>query len=69
MTQQHSYIKVGYFIYSEKDIVGKGSFDRVYKGKNLLNCQSCAIKIMNIDSNKENTLLIMIKNEVNSLKK
>ena len=69
MTHQHSYIKVGHFVYSEKDIVGKGSFGRVYRGKKVSNGESCAIKVMNIDPNKQNTLLTMIKNEVNSLTK
>ena len=69
MTQQPSYIKVGYFVYSEKDVIGKGSFGLVYRGKNLSNGQSCAIKVMNVDPNKQNNLIAMIKNEVKALKK
>ena len=55
MIQQHhhSYIKIGNFAYFEKDIIGKGTFGRVHKGKDLSNGQLCAIKVINIDKNKK----------------
>jgi len=64
-------IKVGSYLYSESEVIGKGSFGLVYKGKNLGTGNYVAIKVVNTnaDKNNKNLLLRMIKNEVEALKK
>mmetsp|Transcript_40612 Transcript_40612/g.36050 ORF Transcript_40612/g.36050 Transcript_40612/m.36050 type:complete len:98 (+) Transcript_40612:49-342(+) len=64
-------VKIGRFIYSENDIIGKGSFGKVYKGKNMDNGNTVGIKVvgMQSDTKQQSLMLRMIKNEVEALKK
>ena len=62
-------IKVGSFIYSESDIIGKGAFGKVYKGKSLATGAVIAIKVIHVESSKQAMLIKMIKNEVDALKR
>jgi len=64
-----NYIKVGSYIYSDTEQIGKGSFGKVYKGKSLATGGPVAIKVMQVESNKQAQRIKMIKAEVEALKR
>jgi len=66
---QANTIKVGAYVYSESDIIGKGSFGKVYKGKSLATGGTVAVKVIFVENNKQTMLIKMIKNEVDALKR
>lgn len=62
-------VKVGPYIYNEAENIGKGSYGKVYKGKNTSTGRTVAIKVILVESNKQSTQIKMIKNEVEALKR
>src|SRR5688572_30306809 len=66
----HAIIQVGSYSYSEGDVVGKGSFGKVYKGKSISNGNIVAVKVLQVENNnKQSQLIRMIKNEIEALKR
>jgi len=64
-----NYIKVGSYLYSENEQIGKGSFGKVFRGKSLASGGVVAIKVMHVESNKQAQRIKMIKAEVEALKR
>ena len=58
------------FSYNEEDIIGKGGFSIVYKGKNIINNNLVAIKIDKKKYNKKESFIYdILENEKNTAKK
>lgn len=64
-------VKIGNYTYAEADIIGKGSFGKVFRGKSTITGSFIAIKVITMppEPNKQSVLLRMIKNEIEALKK